>query len=1192
MMESPARIASHFCAQVLNGRQSDEFPGLIKYFEDGGSVCALARKGAAGLVSEFGLDDEDARALALRLNGLATWVLRRFIEEQLTRREPLPEHLRQGLLALVDGPTYEKVFRPNFSQKCPIDAIEAIHSPVAYAVWLKHWSEYRLRPSNPGEAFALKTRRLDLDELPINPVTTYGVVSSVEVVSKVLETSIKDSLGEIGNLDEKLSQRRYPNGLPYHHPWVTMDELTRDLGTSVGGVVQLCDPTFPYFLRALPWGETADHALTQSARLSPSQRLIMTEPLHYPDTDDFYFRDNFGLRVDSIEPQNLNQTFFFNQRTKLTQPRLEALLSVELFAPTVSDHVLLSDQQITPGHSGSVFVNNGLAESSMGIDYGGSEEANRITNLFFSDPIVYRFDKVDRLNRKIRLDNALQLPSHETDALLSAIIGAELGLTETSEDDPPTYWMTDNTLRALGLFQMLREHYQCSAEEFAACMGPVSIFGRGTESSQFDRVFNKDTLAIPALVLDGTEFETVPVNEADALTVVHICSGLNIDLATYFNLAPLILEALSLDKLKRSLAVVSSFYRMARLPQILGVAPNLAVEILHLLGDRSGSAALAGRPYINESRAELPDTLVQIQRLEGWVRWCADSGLDVAWTVEHVRPIAMPAQPSEAQLQLFAQIRSKLAPALFTEAALRMAGTPELTNSRQWTNQLLELADQDGLVIHRAESPEQPYDSYAREVVERVVRQVIGQPDPQTVERIMGVLLSSRASQHGVVQESLAVYGELAPALALPVLGWSGGTVYELLLHVVGRTPLQNASGSRPLDEAPGDPLLGMLGGFIRRSEVVTALKLSVEFLTLYLSIGDGVGGLPGTQAFTPSALYYLTVYDRAVVLSQKPESQLLDYLQRVNGLPDGLSGDGLTLVQEQAAKLLAELFDWSAEEVRVCAARANASQGYIRTLEHLDLFTRLRRFSLLSKLDAPTTLKMGTLAPDSPFDRYEAVAQQVATLLADPGSTSPLYGIESMANQVMIDCVIGTTELVAKSGATTPLSVTITRAGAALKNVRVHWAANLCTVDPAISSTNENGVATTTVTAGTTMGRDVISYRLDVREPQPAEVITLGNDPTDLSFYPLQNEITVTEEKVGVDVTLRAELIDRYENPAAHEPVTWVIDPLMMEFHTSTNAEGITEVTFTSQEALITSQPVVRKGSLALRFQPIEFIQ
>ncbi|CAH0255081.1 Tc toxin subunit A [Pseudomonas brassicacearum] len=1195
MKESPVQIARRFCQQLADEQKAESFAALDQYFEEGGSVCVLARKGVAVLVDEYGLDIDDAKALATRFNGLATWVLRRFIESKLIHSEPLPAHLRQGLLALVDGPSFQKLFQFNFANKCPVDAIEAIHSPVAYAVWLKHWSEQRLRPSNPNEAYALKTRRVDLDQLRVDSVTANGVVSSVEVVSAVLEKSIRDSLPEVDNLNETLNARRYPNGLPYHHPWVTLNEFARDLGMTVGSVVEICDPCSPCFLRDVPWGDTAGHVLTQAARLSPSLRQVMTEDPYFKNEEQenlAYFKSNFGM-LNGIEPQDLNQAFYFNHRTRLTQAELEALLSVERFAPTVSDNAPYFNEVVTPGYSGSVFINNGYANASMYISYGGTDIRNVIMEI--AHCATYHFDKVDRLNRKIRLDKAMQLPSHETDALLSAIL--------TAESEQPTagiqeldYWMTANTLRALGLFQMLREHYQCSAEEFAAFVGSLSIFGRGTERSQFDRVFNRDTLLMPPLLLDDLPFALNPETEEDALTVMHICSGLNIDLTTYFNLAPLIASAHS-SGLRRSLPVLSSFYRMARLPQILGIAPNLAVEILNLLSADSWLSTLAYWPYINaDTQAQVPDVLTEIRRLEGWARWCKDSNLDVGWAITHVKPVPVPSEPSEAQTRLFEQIRMQMAPSLFTEEALRMAGVPQLSNGRLWTNQLLELADAHGLVIHWVETGGRSYESYARERVTRVVSQVIGRDDLQTVEQIVGVLLSSRSGQRGVIQESLAVYGNLASLLALPVLSWSGGTVYDVLSNVSGRPLAQDSSTGRQREEEPGDPFLGMLDGFTNLSEVTKELKLSVEFLNLYLTIGDGVGGGPTEELFTPSALYYLTVYNRAVALSQRPEARLLGYLQIVNGLPDGLSGDGLTLVQEHTAELLSEIFEWSVQEVRACADKVNPGAGYIRSLEHLDLFTRLRAFALRSKLDAIHTLKIGALNPDDSFEAYQTLADQVAVLLAEPDQTLPLYGLHAKTDQVMVECSIDTDRLIANSDGTAQLNITVTRGQALQKNVNIYWASTLCTIEPAVSTTDENGAATATVHVGAAVGRDVISYRLDAREPQPGVAVVVGVDFESLEFHRLDTEIYVTEEKVGNDVTLRVGLYDRYGNPIADEPVSWMLEPLFsLTYDTTTNAEGVTEVTFTSPEGLTIEEPKVSRRAdqtIALRLRSITFTE
>jgi hypothetical protein len=123
-------------------------------------------------------------------------------------------------------------------------------------------------------------------------------------------------------------------------------------------------------------------------------------------------------------------------------------------------------------------------------------------------------------------------------------------------------------------------------------------------------------------------------------------------------------------------------------------------------------------------------------------------------------------------------------------------------------------------------------------------------------------------------------------------------------------------------------------------------------------------------------------------------------------------------------------------------------------------------------------------------------------------------------------------------------------------------------------------------------MGRDVISYRLDAREPQPAVTITLGNDPSSFRLDLVDEDFEIAEEKVGTDVTLRALMRDRHGNPAAHESVMWNLAPLFdMPVYGTTNAQGLAEVTFTSLTPVRIPEPNVAKEDLGVDFEPIEFI-
>ena len=140
MTHSPIQIARQLYEQLFDEPLRKEFSALGEYLEEEGSVCVLAQKGVGGLVSEYGMSVQQARAFQERINGLATQVVRRFIEYRLADEEA-PVQADKGL---DSGPNYSLLFNPKFAEMCPPSAIEAIHSPAAYLVCLMHWALHRL----------------------------------------------------------------------------------------------------------------------------------------------------------------------------------------------------------------------------------------------------------------------------------------------------------------------------------------------------------------------------------------------------------------------------------------------------------------------------------------------------------------------------------------------------------------------------------------------------------------------------------------------------------------------------------------------------------------------------------------------------------------------------------------------------------------------------------------------------------------------------------------------------------------------------------------------------------------------------------------------------------------------------------------------------------------------------------------
>lgn len=1189
MNQSTSEIALQLFQQAFDKPERNKLPTLRKYLDNGGSVCLLAQKGVNGLVAEYGLDHQQARDFLYRVNGLATKVLREFIQySQIDAKSSLEPQYGLG-----SGPTYELLFNPKFGKLCPPGAIEAVNSPAAYLTALMHWALNRLGAAGEG-ALPLIGRRPDLEALFVDVQAVHGSVSSVEVISKVMEAYITGVNPVIIDVDRTLNQRYFPNGLPFHTPWVTINHVMQNVGESVGSVVRLCDRFYPYFIRSAHRTDVSGWAFSQATRLSPSQRSILTEVEGEGETEEFCER-YFG--TVGLDWQNLKRIWMFNRRTGMNYRSLEELLSIKDHSITLTDNFVppdnAGDWEPTGAKSGSFYVNGGT-DPALTIVF----EVDGLNPSYLHRFSEHDIDKLARMNRKLRLDKWLGMESDEVDEILRATTVAE------ESQEVPAYTITESTVQALGLFQELRERLKITAEDFAILFGYISIFGRGTRKSHFDRIFNARSFIAQPLIIDNAAFAIIPVSDADKLTANQLRAGLGVDQETYLYLALMIASANNVTELTRSLPIISSFYRLARLPRLLGISPIESILLMNMLGGESWVIALAANPGITPNAKLTLDTLEIVHALMDCVRWCRNAELSMHWVVEQVTPAVTSAQPAQAETDLFAQVRNQLPPVVLTEEAFSVAGVAPLTNNRRWLYALRALVDDRGLIAHFAETPDQTYEDYARDGVERAVTVAIGGGDRDAllivVEKILAVLLRYRAGQHGVVVGSFAGYTGLAAELVEPVLTWSGGTVHGVLAHVLAQLPDStddNGNTARRQEpELPGNYLLQMLVEFRRRSAVASTLKLSAGFLTYFMRTGHSRWfGLHQAPGFSISTLYHLTVYQRAVKLSGQPEHKLLDYMQRVSTLPDDLIGDSKALVVERAARILAELFTWSVREVLACAVHVNPESNVIRTIEHLDLLVRVRLLSSESGLDAGTILEVGALRADSPFEKYSLVADNVMASLSHDADPALTEDVESAGQDVQVECAVSHPRLVAnKSNDVSVVTVTVkNRAKVPLKNVRVHLRSELGALEKQLIATNENGVATVNLKAGQRMGVAWVNFWLDLGINRVAPPVEIGADPG-LADFPAyyMSPVPTGPVLVGTPVTLFVTVMDNYGNRVADEPLRWTMDTLIVHQFSTTNSRGFSEITFTSEDPEDVEVSVNRvNGTQGITFQKIKFV-
>lgn len=1188
MANAADRPALQLMQQCFGEEQPDD---LREYFAQGGSIFPLLENGVKALASEYKLSDQKARQFQRGLNAAAIYVRRQFIEQRLSGSDEAINRPASGLLSMVAGPNYERLFGTPFDQLCPPQALESCASPVAYLIELLRWIRQRIEPYGVAqEKYPLHERRQDLLELSVDFNAVHQAVSSVDIIVAVLETFIA-AHGPGKPLEQALIEARYPNGLPYYQHWATLVAVTQHHNLSVGDVVHLVDLASPHFLQAEGWSADWARGLAHASRLGPYQRQILTEaPAPFTDADTF-FQVNYG--AEGLSSQNLNQVPFFGERTKLTTVGLEALFSVREFAPVRSANVTFADA--APANpeserSGSVYLN---ANTAPAVSITGSGEGPTFLHrLSISPNVATDFARYDRMNRKIRLDAWLQLPSDQVDALLVAAIHAEVRGGAKAGD----WWISDNVVHALGLFQSLRERYGCTAADFAAFIDEVSVYGRGEALSQFDQTFNAQGVYRQPLQLDDQPFAVTPVEGSTDLTINQLCHGLGIDMQTYHYLALAIAQAQGgTDTLKRNAAVISAFYRLVKLPRLLGITPVEGVLMLTQLGGDAWINGLAGLPRINKTQGAALDVLSLIHALEACVDWCRERDLPVLWMLQQVAtPVPLSAAADE-QLQLFEKVRNLLPAALFSNTALLLAGVPPLP-SANWLDLLTLLVDADGLVLSVSAAD---YPAYAREYLDKAVKDGLGDMDPDAraaiVERMLGVVLQSRDAQASVVKESLAVYSGIDAEQALRVLIWANGTVYGLLQQLIVRTGLASDDGLRGLDEAP-DPLLSLLADVQRRSAVVARLGLSATVLQDYLDYGHKAWlGQDDKHAFSVRTLYYLSTLVRAFELSEQPAQKLLDYLRQVHALPY-VTGDARWLAQQASSLRLAEFFGWSVQEVRECVSRIDTSDlKVLKNLVQLDLLMRVRELSASTGMDALTIFLIGTLPEQVDTDAYADAAEHA--LLSVSETRVPIAPLPEDLNQ-LVDrtCVVDKTEVVArKPGEKIIFTVTLkNKYGKLLSGVSVYWKTKLGTM--ATKATETDGTVAVEYIPGSVMGSDTPTFSLDLVGEEPAPTVKVTYETSSLQFPPgLRSPVPLGVVPPSAEVELFALMMDDYGNLGKEALVRWESNPtsgvVIRPAQGLSNQDGLTRVFVSSSVGGAVEFSVLTEGGEKRSiFSPIEF--
>ncbi|SUX32631.1 Tc toxin subunit A-related protein [Chromobacterium violaceum] len=304
------------------------------------------------------------------------------------------------------------------------------------------------------------------------------------------------------------------------------------------------------------------------------------------------------------------------QAAQISREELEAFYAIGNDRPSVSKHMPLNGavEAGLPGHYGASFLWGGRAIYDAAYPP-GTIDANQL---------LCTSDQLDRLQRLIRLKNHLGLPAGQLDMLLNAALHAELAKDRAAS---PSWSLSANTLRALGVFLRWRDAYGLDAERGAALLFEIPPYARVGQTSLLDKLLQED---------GNWKVDGQALSASDKAMLARAFRISDVTLARL-----LILLTAKSSSVTRSLSTLSALYRPVLVAQLLGIATDDLLALLQLLGGETAVSTshtlltLLFTPSIQDSGC---DTLDLLLALDQCVQWCQQNQGTLTEWVTLARP--------------------------------------------------------------------------------------------------------------------------------------------------------------------------------------------------------------------------------------------------------------------------------------------------------------------------------------------------------------------------------------------------------------------------------------------------------------------------------------------------------------------------------------------------------------------------
>ncbi|RMQ47353.1 hypothetical protein ALQ04_03866 [Pseudomonas cichorii] len=952
-----------------------------------GSVFDIVRRSKPAFIRElFQHSDANGDLAYENARCYATQIVRLYRNQLVSSGRTQTLTQRTGVRSLVEiGPSFPNLFKENWDLFCKVGAIEAKDSPAAYLTALYRFAMEELEGSSAeSNRIHLDVRRPDLKDLLIDQQTTYTPLPTLEIVNTVLSKAINEYVSTVEGLKGKtiyqlVAEKQHPFQFPYnfHHQQIslglagkkpTLGELSYRIslevpatspGTNTYGAVQ----------------SGSNWAQVMMSNTGPEQQAIVLDPA-LPDADEplitQFFKNKYGSLYVSGAGNPLNSLKIFNEKTGLPGNAVEALLATGIDAPYPSPNVQAAgaasnpdDHTVTAADSakyGACYVNGPSATAAMELGLDAQQKPQLLNT---------SVDRFDRMQRMIRLQRWLGIPFAHLDTLIMAIIRSE-------GEANAGHVLTENTLRALGVYRYLSQRYSIEPEEFAGFFYQLSAYGNKGRLSMFDRVFNNPVLFDTPLVLDGKQVWLMSGDSQSNKTLTQICAALGLEL-TRESLWPILIDTRDAyagadQPFLRTLSMMSSMYRQTRIAMMFALPAPASRALIDLLGGESYRTQVVEGTLRNTAsetpnEAPSPDILDIIMQLDWAVSWLNETGRDV-WTLR--RQLALdPSEPSvpEALLDQLEQLAKEAREAVLTKEQLGSLNLPinddDGTVIDWWGTVLAPLIEAHGLV---KALPLTLDGNVAADLDTLLITQL----EPVTLEPATKEAARTRLGEFlfkGYVIQHRLMEGLLQSSAGLPldrcetVMRWAGISADVFLGQAIDAAT--DASLSLPLADNSQE-LINALMTVHRYAEVNQQLGLSAQALRTFLVNPKWLhASLAVPLPLSLTSIYVLDRYRNWRDNCGQPEAALLGYFILANN--GGTTG--------QCDAQLASLTRWSTTEL------ANARKqlgGIAKAMHQVDWLKRMQDTSALTALSTEQLLAATELTSASTVDEWKKLGDAV----------------------------------------------------------------------------------------------------------------------------------------------------------------------------------------------------------------------